>query len=35
MILLLGANGYMAEAFIKKFLEEGVDADVVSRDKLD
>jgi len=35
MILLLGANGYVAEAFIRKFQEEGVDADVVSRSKLD
>jgi dTDP-4-dehydrorhamnose reductase len=35
MILLLGANGYVAEAFLKKFKEEGIEADAVSRKTVD
>ena len=35
MILLLGANGYVAETFIRRFNENGVEADVASRDKID
>ncbi|MAH46736.1 dTDP-4-dehydrorhamnose reductase [Candidatus Pacearchaeota archaeon] len=35
MILLLGANGYVAEAFMRKFEAEGIDADAASRDMID
>ena len=35
MILLLGKNGYVAEAFIKRFEEKGIEAHVATRDQLD
>ena len=35
MILLLGANGYVAEEFIRAFNEKGIEADAASRDMID
>jgi len=35
MILLLGANGYVAEEFIRAFNEKGIEADAASRDMVD